>query len=81
MTMNSQIKEHMPVKLMDGQDHGEIDRLDGEYLKLTKDETGEHHWIPMSLVDHVDQHVHLNVSHEQLHQRWLSEDPHPDHRS
>ena len=80
MTMQSQIREHMPIKLVSGQDHGVVDRLDGEYIKSTHDETGQHHWIPLSLVDHVDEHVHLKVDEAQLHQQWLSEDPHPQHR-
>ncbi|BDP44712.1 hypothetical protein DAETH_46810 (plasmid) [Deinococcus aetherius] len=80
MTMESQIQEHMPVMCADGHQHGEVDRLDGEYIKLTKDDSGTHHWLPLSAVDHVDQHVHLKLNHEQVHQQWLSEDPHPEHR-
>lgn len=81
MTQANQIREHMPVKCADGQDHGMVDRVDGDYIKLTQDDSGTHHWLPMSAVDHVDEHVHLNLNHEQVHQRWLSEDPHPEHRS
>ena len=77
MTEQDQIREHMPVVCADGQPHGQVD---GEYIKLTKDESGQHHWLPLSAVDHVDEHVHLNLSHVQVHQQWLSEDPHPEHR-
>ena len=80
MTMQSQITEHMPIKCADGNDHGMVDHLDGDYIKVTKDDQGQHHWIPMSMVDHVDTHVHLNVGHGQIYQQWLSEDPHPQHR-
>ncbi len=80
MTLQSQIKEHMPVVCADGHTHGQIDHLDGEYLKLTKDDAGQHHWLPLSAVDHVDEHVHLNLRHAQVQQEWLSEDPHPEHR-
>ncbi|GAA5441327.1 DUF2171 domain-containing protein (plasmid) [Deinococcus sp. VB343] len=80
MTGQDQIREHMPVVCADGQPHGQVDRLDGEYIKLTKDESGQHHWLPLSAVDHVDEHVHLNLSHAQVHQQWLSVDPHPEHR-
>lgn len=40
MTMQSQIKEHMPVKCADGQNHGEVDEIDGAYFKLTRDDFG-----------------------------------------
>lgn len=80
MTMKDAIREHMPIKCADNQDHGQVDRLDGDYIKITRDENGQHHWLPVSAVDHVDEHVHLKLSHEQLHQQWLSQDPHPQHR-
>ncbi|WP_229844440.1 MULTISPECIES: DUF2171 domain-containing protein [Deinococcus] len=62
-----------------------MDHLDGEYIKLTKDDSGQHHWLPLSAVDHVYEHFHLNWSHAQVHQQWLSEDPrvlspHPEPR-
>ncbi|AAF10926.1 DUF2171 domain-containing protein [Deinococcus radiodurans] len=75
-----QIKEHMPIICADGKNHGEVDHLDGEYIKIAKDAQGQHHWLPLSAVDHVDEHVHLKLSHEQVHQQMLSEDPHPEHR-
>ncbi|WP_034388585.1 DUF2171 domain-containing protein [Deinococcus sp. YIM 77859] len=80
MTMQSQIKPGMPVKCANGMDHGQVDSVDGEYIKLTNDDSGQPHWLPLSAVDHVDQHVHLNLNHEQVHQQWLSQDPHPEHR-
>lgn len=81
MTQAEQIKEHMTVVCADGKEHGQVDRLDGDYIKLTKDERGQHHWLPLSAVDHVDRHVHLNLNHEQVHQQLLNQDPHPEHRS
>jgi hypothetical protein len=39
--------------------------MDGaDKIKLTKADSkdGQHHFIPLSLVDHVDAHVHLNRS-------------------
>lgn len=80
MTQAQQIREHMPVICADGHHHGEVDRLDGEYIKLTRGEHGQHHWLPLSAVDHVDEHVHLNLSHEQVQQQLLDQDPHPEHR-
>ena len=45
MTMASQIREHMPVLCADGNEHGQVDRIDGDYIKLTKDDSGQHHWL------------------------------------
>lgn len=80
MNMQSHIQPGMPVTCADGQHHGQVDSVDGDYLKLTNDDSGQAHWLPVSAVDHVDEHVHLKLGHEQVHQQWLSEDPHPAHR-
>lgn len=78
MTQNEhaqQIQPHMPIICADGHNHGVVDHLDGEYIKIAKDEQGKHHWLPLSAVDHVDEHVHLNLGHEQVKQQLLSENP------
>ncbi|SEJ61823.1 hypothetical protein SAMN04488058_11230 [Deinococcus reticulitermitis] len=80
MTLKDQIREHMPILCADGQSHGEVDHLDGDYIKVTKDAQGQHHWLPLSAVDHVDEHVHLNLGHEQVRKQWLSTDPHSGQR-
>ncbi|GGR37229.1 DUF2171 domain-containing protein [Deinococcus ruber] len=75
MTMQTQIKAHMPVICADGHNHGEVEAVEGQYIKVTKDDSGTQHWLPLSAVDHVDEHVHLNLTHEQVHQQWLDKDP------
>lgn len=66
MPETSQIKEHMDVISSDRKTVGKVDHLDGpEKIKLTKQSSPDgqhHHFIPVSWVDHVDQHVHLNKS-------------------
>jgi hypothetical protein len=69
------LQEHMPVICADGQRHGTVDKGEGSYIKLTRSEQGQHHWLPLSSVDHVDEHVHLNLSHEQVHEQLFSTDP------
>jgi hypothetical protein len=41
---------------------GTVDRMEGGVLKLTRKDSpdGRHHFVPMSWIDHVDEHVHLN---------------------
>jgi len=77
MDFKPQIKEHMEVICADGQHHGLVDHVDGEYIKLTKNSSsdGKHHWLPLSAIDHVDAHVHLRLNHEQTHMQMLDQDP------
>ena len=76
MTNPSDIKEHLPVLGSDGGHVGTVDHMDGEdRIKLTKNDPtagGEHHFIPLSWVDHVDAHVHLNKSTEEARSEWES---------
>lgn len=59
----SAIREHMDVIASDGTKIGTVDHLDGpDKIKLAKTTSpdGQHHYVPLSWVDHVDTHVHLN---------------------
>lgn len=61
----SNIQEHMEVISLDGQHVGTVDHLDGDRIKLTRTDPaagGVHHYVAVSNIDHVDAHVHLNVS-------------------
>jgi hypothetical protein len=49
------IREHMPVVDRDGQPIGTVDHLDAGRLKLTRDEKGQHHYLPLSEVSAVDE--------------------------
>lgn len=68
------IREHMPVMCSSGDQIGTVDRIEGNTIKLTK-EQGQHHWIPMDWVKQVDQHVHLNRGGDQVRQAWMSSPP------
>ena len=80
MTITAQIKEHMPIICADGKDHGKVDHLDGDYIKIAKDAGGQHHWLPLSAVDHVDEHVHLKLGHQDTMAAMISQNPHSEHR-
>lgn len=59
----SLIAEHMDVIASDGTKIGTVDHMDGvDKIKLAKNTSpdGQHHYIPLAWVDHVDTHVHLN---------------------
>jgi len=70
------IKEHMEVIGSDGEHVGTVDHLEGsDKIKLTKTDQaagGKHHFIPLSLVDHVDAHVHLNKPSKDVKAQWQS---------
>ena len=46
-------------------------------VKLTKDDSPDHHhhWIPLSWVTRVDQHVHIDRPGDQAMREWLSSPP------
>jgi hypothetical protein len=68
------IKEHMEVLGSDGVHVGIVDNLEGrDQVKLIKDDPdagGEHHFIPLAWVDHVDQKVHLKQAGAEAKARW-----------
>jgi hypothetical protein len=74
MNVASQIKEHMDVISSDRKTVGKVDHMEGtDKIKLTKQSSPDgqhHHFIPVSWVDHVDQHVHLNKSGQDVTSHW-----------
>lgn len=64
------IREHMPVICSNGNQFATVDHLDGNSIKLTKDEQGQHHWIPFDWVTRVDEHVHVDRPGEQAMKDW-----------
>ena len=68
------IKEHMEVIGADGAHIGTVDCLkDTDKLVLAKNDPnsrGQHHVIPLTWIDHVDAHVHLNKSSKDAMKQW-----------
>jgi hypothetical protein len=60
MTGSSRISEHMEGMGADGVHIGTVDRVEGQRIKLTKQDSGQgshkghHHYIPMGLVAEVE---------------------------
>ncbi len=76
MVTTSQIKEHMPVVCSEGGQFASVDHLDkGNTIKLTKDDKGQHHWIPSRWVTNVDDKVHVDRPGDQAMQDWSSAPP------
>lgn len=73
MAAAADIREHMDVISSDKKTVGKVDHMEGaDKIKLTKASApdGKHHFIPLSWVDHVDQHVHLNKSGAEATSQW-----------
>ena len=58
MANAAQIREHMEVVGSDGQHVGTVDKVEGDRIKLTKNDPqaqGQHHYIPLDAVASVEQ--------------------------
>lgn len=75
MISANQIAEHMEVIAADGIHVGTVDHMEGDSrIKLTKSDSGDgrHHLIPIGWVDHVDAHVHLTKTSDDVRSQWSS---------
>jgi hypothetical protein len=74
MLNTSQIQEHMDVIGSDGVHLGTVDRMEGsDTIKLTKSDPasgGQHRFVTVDWVDHVDTHVHLNKESAEIQAYW-----------
>jgi len=75
MVDTSMIKEHMPVVCSNNMQFGTVDRVEGDSVKLTKDDQGQHHWIPTDWITRVDAQVHVDRPSEQAMRDWFTSPP------
>jgi hypothetical protein len=75
--MKGQIREHMPVVCSNGGQFAVVDHVEGDSIKLTRKDSpdGQHHWIPLSWVTRVDDHVHVDRPGEQAMREWWNTAP------
>ena len=74
----SGIRDHMAIYAACGTRVGIVDAVEGEQIKLTRDDPqagGKHHFIPLSWVAGVDQQVTLDKDVEQVMREWTTEPP------
>lgn len=68
------LQEHMEVVGSDGEHVGTIDHIEGDSIKLTKNDPaaqGQHHRIPLTWVTSLDgDTARLSLTAEQAHQQW-----------
>lgn len=77
MVDTTRIREHSEVIGSDGAHVGTVDHVDGNSLKLTKNDTsadGQHHWLPLDTVDSVEgQQVRLSISAQEAQAKWSTQ--------
>lgn len=72
----NEIKPHMPVVCSRGGQFAVVDHVEGsDAIKLTKDQNGQHHYIPMSWVRSVDTEVHVDRPGDQAMREWSTTPP------
>jgi len=66
------IREHQDVFASCGTKVGKVDHVEGDSIKLTKNDSpdGQHHLIPLSWVAKVHDHIHLNKDHREVQREW-----------
>jgi len=73
MINSGTIKPHMPVVCSRNKQCATVDHVEGsDAIKLIKDASGEHHFIPMSWVTTVDDKVHVDRPGEQAMREWTT---------
>ena len=67
------ILPHMIVVCSDGEEIAEVEHLEGaSAIKLTRDETGQHHFVPLVWVASVDERVHLDRPARAVREQWTT---------
>lgn len=73
-TAKSLIKPHMAVVCSNNKQFATVDHMEGtDQIKLTRDKTGKHHYIPLAWVSSVDNQVHVDRPGDQAMREWKTE--------
>lgn len=73
MNSNLQIGLYMEVVASCGTHVGQVDRVEGNSIKLTNSDIaadGKHHFIPTDWVENVDHQVHLKKNSQEVFREW-----------
>lgn len=74
MINTTEIKPDMPVVCSENGQFAVVDHMQGKSsIKLTKDKSGTHHYIPLSWVTSVDDKVHVDRPGDQAMREWTTE--------
>lgn len=71
MIAESRIRPDMPVVCSENGQFAVVDHMEGnDTIKLKKDDSGQHHYIPMSWVKTVDEKVHVDRPGREAMKQW-----------
>jgi hypothetical protein len=72
MANPAEVKPHMPVVCSEGGQFAVVDHLaaDNGTIKLAKDDSGKHHYIPLSWVTKIDSAIHIDRPGDQAMREW-----------
>lgn len=74
--LGAKIHENMPVVGTEGSQIGVVDHMEGEYaIKLNRDASGVHHYIPLAWVTTVDDKVHVDRTGVRATRDWSTAPP------
>ncbi len=74
ITAQNLIKPHMPVVCSENGQFATVDHVEGtESIKLARDKTGKHHFIPLAWVTSVDDKVHIDRTGDEAMKQWTTE--------
>lgn len=76
MINQSQIKPDMPVLCSQDGQFAVVDHMVGDdTIKLKRDDSGNHHFIPLGWVTSVDKQVHIDRPGDQAMKDWSTKQP------
>lgn len=76
MVSAQEISPHMPVVCSEGGQFAVVDHIEGSArIKLAKDQSGKHHYIPLAWVTYVDEKVHVDRPGKEAMRDWTTEAP------
>ena len=75
-TARDLIRPHMPVVSSDADQLATVDHVEGRgSIKLAKDNSGQHHYIPLEWVTSVDDKVHIDRTRAEAIREWTTTPP------
>ena len=74
ITAQELIKPHMPVVCSENGQFAIVDHVEGtNFIKLAKDKSGQHHFIPLTWVTAVDDKVHIDRPGDEAMKDWTTQ--------
>ena len=69
----AKIQKHMNVVSVENEPLGMVDHILGSNLKLARDVVGQHHFVPLTWIDHIDDKIHLALRADDVQRMWAGE--------